>query len=200
LIKRMGLISTIAIDSSLKSAGLHPITATQSEYLLKEGKLTNQRNNWEDLALLLYDTNGCNPKEAQALYDSLIAYKTDLGLSQSDLENRLIVINPGAEVDSSMPYGVKPIIIPGITQVYQHEVLEKVGENQSFYGYGLEGGLPLLNQLGSGSRILYIPDETSNIGLRVLCQVRVSGLFSGFGDLTSSNSYGSVNFARNASP
>ena len=40
LIKRMGLISTIANDSSLRSAGFYPITATQSEYLLQAGKLT----------------------------------------------------------------------------------------------------------------------------------------------------------------
>ena len=201
LIKRMGLISTIANNSSLRSAGLYPITATQSEYLLQAGKLTNPENNWEDFGMVLYDKSqsGCNSKEAQALYDSLKAHRTNLSLSESDLENKLIIVNPGAEIDSSMPHGVKPIIIPGITQVYQHEVLEKVGENPSFDGYGLEGGLPLLNQLGSGNRILYMPDETSDIGLRVLYRVRVLVLDAGYWDLASSDEDGRVNFARSAS-
>ena len=202
LIKRMGLISTIANDSNLRSAGLHPITATQSEHLLKEGKLTNPGDNWEDFGMVLYDRSqsGYNPKEAQAIYDSLKAHRTDLSLSESDLENRLIIVNPGAEVDSSMPHGVKPIIIPGITQVYQHEVLEKVGEDPNFDGYGLEGGLPLLNQLGSGSRTLCMPDETSNIGLHVLYRDwdRVLGAWSR--DLADSDSDGRVNFVRSTSP
>ena len=202
LIKRMGLISTIANDSNLRSAGLHPITATQSEYLLKEGKLTTPEDNWEDFGMVLYDRsqNGYNPKEAQAIYDSLKAHRTDLGLSKSDLENRLIIVNPGAEIDSSMPHGVKPIIIPGITQVYQHEVLEKVGEDPNFDGYGLEGGLPLLNQLGSGSRTLYMLDETEDIGLRVLFRYGVLDLSARFRVLAGSFSGGRVNFARSASP
>jgi len=196
-IKRIALISTIANDSSLRSAGLHPITATQSEYLLQAGKLTNPGDNWEDFGMVLYDksSNGRNPREAQALYDSLKTNRTDLGLSESDLENRLIVINPGAEIDSSMPHGVKPIIIPGITQVYQHEVLEKVGEDPNFDGYGLNGGLPLLNQLGSGTRTLYMPNETSDIGLRVLYRDWGLDLFAGYDDLANSNSLGRVTFA-----
>ncbi len=202
LIKRMGLISTIANDSNLRSAGLHPITATQSEHLLKEGKLTNPGDNWEDFGMVLYDRSqsGYNPKEAQAIYDSLKAHRTDLSLSESDLENRLIIVNPGAEIDSDMPHGVKPIIIPGITQVYQHEVLEKVGEDPSFEGYGLEGGLPLLNQLGNGSRTLYMPDETSDIGLRLLGRGGDRGLYTRFDVLADSDSGGRVNFVRSTSP
>ena len=67
LIKRMGLVSTIANDSSLRSAGLYPITATQSEYLLQAGKLKNPRDSWEDFGMVLYDrsSSGYNPKEAQ---------------------------------------------------------------------------------------------------------------------------------------
>ncbi|MFH1585930.1 MAG: hypothetical protein ABIB79_04125, partial [archaeon] len=202
LIKRMGLISTIANDSNLRSVGLYPITATQSEYLLKEGKLTNPGDNWEDFGMVLYDRSkkGYNPKEAQALYESLKKHRQYLNLSQSDLENKLIVVNAGAEVDSSMPHGVKPIIIPGITQVYQHEVLEKVGEDPNFDDYGLEGGLPLLNQLGSGSRTLYMPNETSDIGLRVLYRYRDLGLYAGSRVLADSDGVGRVNFARSATP
>ena len=146
--------------------------------------------------MVLYDrsSSGRNPKEAQALYDSLKTHRQDLSLSKSDLENRLIVVNPGAEVDSDMPHGVKPIIIPGITQVYQHEVLEKVVGSPSFDGYGLERGLPLLNQLGSGSRTLCMPSETSDIGLRLLFRGWYNDLFAGNDDLASSSSGGLVNF------
>jgi len=72
-----------------------------------------------------------------------------------------------------MPHGVKPIIVPGITQVYQHEVLEKVGEDPSFDGYGLDGGLPLLNQLGNGSRTLWMPKRDGRY--RLACAVSQQG-------------------------
>jgi len=201
LIKRMGIISTIANDSSLRSHGLWPITPAQSEYLLKNGKLTNPSANWEDFGMVLYDLSkdGANPKEAQAIYESLKNHRTELGLSESDLEKKLIIANPGAQVDSDMPHGIKTIIVPGITQVYYHEVLEKVGKNLNFEGYGLDGGLPLIKQLGGGSRQLYMPDETSDIGLRLLCRNRSSDLNARNRDLANSSSYGRVNFARSAS-
>ena len=202
LIKRLGLITTIYNNPQLKSANLYPITPVQSESLLKDGELTNPEDNWEDFGIVLYDKsqNGYNPKEAQAIYDSLRDHRQDLGLSQSDLENKLIIVNAGAEVDSSMPHGVKPIVLPGLTQVYQHEVLDSVGEEPDFDGYGLNGGLPLLNQLGGGDRTLYMPDETENIGLRVLFRDGVLDLYAGDGDLAYSDSDGRVNFARSASP
>jgi len=202
LIKRMGLISTIANDSNLRNHNLWPITATQSEHLLQAGKLTNPEDNWEDFGMVLYDrsSSGYNPQEAQALYDSLNSHRQELGLSERDLEGRLIVVNPGAEIDSGMPHGVKPIIIPGITQVYQHEVLEKVGEEPEFDGYGSNGGLPLLNQLGSGSRTLYMPDETEDIGLRALFRDWDLDLIARNWNLADSDEDGRVNFARSASP
>ena len=200
LIKRLGLITTIYNNPQLKSSNLYPITPAQSEVLLKNGKLTNPGDNWEDLGIILYDTNGENPKEAQALYESLKKHRQDLSLSQSDLENKLIIVNAGAEVDSSIPHGVKPIVLPELTQVYQHEVLEKVGEDLKFEGYGLNGGLPLLKQLGSGSRTLYMLDETENIGLRVLYRYGDLVLGSRFRNLDCSNGDGRVNFARSASP
>jgi hypothetical protein len=198
-IKRMALISTIVNNPSLQSHGFYPITPMQDEYLLKEGKLPHPEKYWEDLALLLYDTSGNNPKEAQALKESIMQHRGDLGLSQNDLEKRLVIVNAGGEVDSDMPHGVKPIIIPGITQVYSHETLSKTGKNHNFE-YGLERGLLAINELGKGKRTLYMPNEDSNIGLRVLYRVRVLDLNAWFGVLASSNSDGRVNFARSASP
>ena len=194
LIRRMGLISTIANNSNLRSYNLWPITATQSEYLLQAGKLTNLRDNCEDLALLLYDTNGNNPKEAQALKEGIIQHRDDLGLSQSDLEKRLVVVNAGGKVDSNMPHGVKPIIIPGITQVYAHETLNKTGKDHNFE-YGLNRGIPAISELGKGKRTLYMPSKDSNIGLRVLYRYWDLDLSAGDRDLASSGSDGRINFA-----
>jgi len=201
LIKRLGLITTIYNNSNLRNAGLHPITPEQSEYLLQANNLTTPGDNWEDLAMVLYDLsqNGNNPKEAQAIYNSLKDHRQDLGLSESDLENKLIIVNAGIEVDSNMDYGIKPIILPGLTQVYPHEVLEKIGEDIKFEGYGLDNGLPLLNQLDDGNRTLYMPDETKDIGLRVLYRNRDLDLGAGDRDLSDSGSDGRVNFARSAS-
>ena len=198
-IKRMALVSTIANNPSLQSQGFYPITPMQDESLLKAGKLPDPSRYWEDLALLLYDTNGNNPQEAQALKESIIQHRTDLDLNQSDLEKRLVVVSAGGEVDSSMPQGVKPIIIPGITQVYTHEILNRTGENHKFE-YGLDRGLPVISEIGNGDRTIYMPNETEDIGLRVLCRDGGLGLDAGFGGLAGSGSGGLVNFVRSTSP
>ena len=198
LIKRLGLITTIYNDPQLRSANIYPITPAQSEALLKDGKLLHPDKYWEDLALILYDTNGENPEEAQALKESIIRHRTDLGLSQNDLENRLIIVNAGLEKDSGSDYGVKPIVLPGLTQVYTHEILDKNGENHKFE-YGLEKGLPSVNEVGKGKRTLYMPSG-NDIGLRVLFRMRYLDLSAGYGYLSGSNVGGRVNFAPQGSP
>ena len=189
-IKRMALVSVIENNLSLQSQGFYPITPMQDESLLKDGKLPNPNGYWEDLALLLYDTNGNNSKESQALKENIIQHRTDLGLSQNDLEKRLVIVSAGGEVDSSMPHGVKPIIIPGITQVYTHEILNKTGENHKFE-YGLDRGLPTISETGSGSRTLYMP-RGDNIGLRVLYRYGGLGLYAWGEGLAGSDSDGRV--------
>ena len=193
-IKRMALVSTIVNNPSLQSQGFYPITPIQGESLLKAGKLLNPSKYWEDLALLLYDVNGENQKEAQSLKESIIRHRTDLGLSQSDLEKRLVVVNAGGEPDQNMNYGVKPIIIPGITLVYPHEILDKTGENHKFE-YGLDRGLPTISEIGNGNRTLYMPSG-DNLGLRVLLfRGRDLDLVAGDRYLASSSDVGRVNFA-----
>ncbi len=165
--------------------------------MLEAGVLTNNEDYWEDLGLVLYDTSskGYNPKEAKVLHASLKQHKQELGLSKSDLEARLIIVSPGLEKDSSTSYEVNPIVLPGVTQAYTHEVLQKAGEDPSFEGYGLKGGLPLIKQLEKGDRILYMPDETQDIGLRVLVRSRDSGLIARDWYLVSSVADGRVAFA-----
>ena len=197
-IKRMALVSTIANNPSLQSQGFYPITPMQDETLLKAGKLPDPRKYWEDLALLLYDTNGNNQKEALALKESIVQHKSDLSLPESDLEKRLVIVNAGGVPDQDMPHGVKPIIIPGITQVYTHEILNRTGENHKFE-YGLDRGLPAVSEIGNGNRTLYMPSG-DDIGLRVLFRDGDLDLVAGFWDLAVSSSVGRVNFARSASP
>ena len=197
-IKRMALVSTITNNPSLQGQGFYPITPMQSESLLKAGKFPDSSKYWEDLALLLYDTNGENQKESQALKESIVQHRTDLGLSQSDLERRLVIVNAGGEINSDMPHGVKPIIIPGITQVYAHDILDKIGENHKFE-YGLDRGLPTVSEIGNGDRTLYMPSG-DNIGLYVLYRGRDLDLVARNRYLARSSVNGRVSFARSASP
>ena len=194
ILKRLALITTICKDPQLKNYGFLPITPLQSEQLLKQGKLPKPDQYWEDLALILYDLNGTNPKEAQASKQSLQEHKQELGLSNSDLESRLLIINSGLEKDSSMPNKVKPIILPGLTQVYAHETLKKTGEHK--FEYGLEHGWPGASDLGKGSRDLYMPSSNENIGLRVLYRYGGLYLVAWYEDLVCSYLDGRVNFAR----
>jgi hypothetical protein len=194
LAKRMALISTIAGDSNLRKYGLLPITPMQSEFLLQAGKLPKPDKYWEDLALLLYDINGSNQKEAITLKEDIARHRVELGLSQSDLEKRLVIANPGAEPDKNMNYGIKPIIIPGITLVYTQEIMNMTGKDHKFE-YGLDGGLPSASQIGQGNRTLYMPSSNDNIGLRVLYRDGYLDLGAGDGNLADSNEDGRVNFA-----
>ena len=191
------MITSIYRNNYLRNYGLFPITPEQSEQLLRDGKLLEPGRYWEDLVLILYDKSesGYNPKEAKALHKSLSTNKKELGLNKKDLEQKLVIINPGLEKDSSMPDGVRPIVLPEVTKAYTHEVLSKVGKDQTFEGYGLNGGLPLINQLGSGDRSLWMPDETENIGLRVFIRDRSLSLNAWDWGLVDSNADGRVNFA-----
>ena len=196
-IKRMALVSVIADNSSLQGQGFYPITPMQDESLLKAGKLPEPGRYWENLALLLYDTNGENQKESEALKENIIQHRSDLGLSQDDLEKRLVVVNAGAVPDQDMNYGVKPVIVPGVTLVYPHEILNRTGENHTFE-YGLDKGLPAVSEIGNGDRTLYMPSG-DNIGLRALYRCRDLDLVAGIRYLADSNRDGRVNFARSAS-
>ena len=196
VIKRLALISTIANDSQLRSENLWPITPLQSELLFRDVKLPKPDEYWEDFGLLLYDTspNGDNPKESQSLYDNLAQHRQDFGLSQSDLSSRLLVVNSGLKVDASMPHGVRPIVIPGVSQIYHPQILEKTGSNYKFE-HGLDNGVPKFDETGKGKRTIYMPSATQDIGLRVLIRNGDSDLDARDRYLVYSNAGGRVNFA-----
>ena len=172
-----------------------PITPGQSELLLRDNKLPDPRRYWEDLALILYDTTGStNNKEAKALAESIQRNRVELGLSPTEVNSRLVVVNAGLAKDVDMPHGVKPIILPGTTFVYPHEVLQKTGINSNFE-YGTARGLPTVSSLGKGTRTLYMPSDTSDIGLRVLIRDWDLDLSARGTDLTGGIADGRVNFA-----
>ncbi len=198
ILRRLALITTLASDRTLQSKGYWPITPAQSETYLQAGKLVTPEDNWEELGLVLYDTSndGENPYESKALARSIRENARELGLDKKGLEKRLVVVHPGLKIDSSAPHGVVPIVLPGITQVYTHEVLAKAGEDPQFKGYGLTGGLPKIAQLDEdGDRTLYLPDETEDIGLRVLVRDGDLDLDAGGSDLTFDGARGRVHFA-----
>ena len=197
-LKRSALVTIISENPELRELNLLPVSPLESERLLQGNRLPKPAGEyWEDLALCLYDHSekGTNPREAQALYESIKEHKEELGLRNGDLEERLLVVNAGLDVDNTFPKGVKPKVIPGITQVSKHETLKRTGRNHNF-AYGLENGLPSSSQLGRGNRTLYMPSADENIGLRVLCCSRYLNLGAWVEFLVNSNEDGRVTFAK----
>ena len=192
ILKRMAIISTISNNLNLQNQRFYPITPVQSESLFKAGKLLNPKDHMESLALLLYDVEGKNQEEALALKESITRHRTDLGLGQSDLQERLVVVNAGAEFNSGMNYGIEPIIIPGITQVYPHEILYN-RKNYKFE-YGSKKGLPSSNSSG-GCRNFHLPDKKNKIGLRTLDRHWDLDLYARFWEFAPLTSIGRINFA-----
>ena len=189
--KRAGLITTMSLDEQLRSLNTWPITPYESEVFLKQGKLPHLEKNWEDLALILYDKKGVNQKELEAFRES---YRFVTG---SELGDKVLIIDPGLTKDSDIPHGVKFMFLPGVTDVYYHEkTLSKTGQNHKFE-YGLEHGLPDVNELGKGKRTLYMPSG-DNLGLRVLYRDRGLGLYARVGRLACSDADGRVVLARRA--
>ena len=197
ILVRSAYLTTIVNNQELRSLGAYPITPLQSEALLQQNRLPKDPTKyWEDLALILYDDQGANSREAQALKESIRQHQKELNLSDLDLEQRLLVVNSGLELDPSSKYGVKPVVIEGITKVFVHETLNRTGNNK--FNYGSENGLPSTSELGTGDRTLWMPSQNNNPGLRVL--VRGGGLNLGARGEYLDYSYvvGRVSFAKNS--
>ncbi len=187
MLKRAALATAIYNDKTLQSEGLWPITPLQSELFLKNDSLQGVWGYLEDLGLLLYDLRGVNFGGARflsALFKDINRYKRGFGLSPSDLCSRLVIANAGLEKEPSMPYGVRFTVLPGITQVYPHEILWRTFQNHKF-NYGLEGGLPKLDEVGEGERSLNMPAANYNIGMRLLVRNKDESLEAWEGALVS---------------
>ena len=189
ILKRSTLVTVISENPELRNLNVYPVSPLESELLLQGRRLPKPAGDfWEDLGYLLYDHSekGINPKEAKSLY---------LDLSDSDLEERLLIINAGLDVDLDFPKGVKPRVIPGVTQVHSHPTLRRTGRDHRF-NYGLENGLPSIQSLGNGSRTLWMPSQNEDIGLRVLCRSRGLNLDARDEGLVNSSENGRVTFVK----
>jgi hypothetical protein len=133
ILQRSALVTTMANDPQLKSYNKWPLTPIQSDLAIKTGNLPQHDKFSEDIAWVLYDTKGLgssyNLREADALKKSILDHRNALNLSRSDLEEKLLVVNAGLETDSKMPHGVKPAIIPGITQACPYRMLNANPDN-----------------------------------------------------------------------
>ncbi len=102
-------------------------------------------------------------------------------LKKEDLENNspIILSGLGLEKNNEFRSGIRPIIIPGITNPYTYNgVLKNNFGIYVFSGFGTYYGIPMKHQFGfkSDGRFLELPDEsdepdnqtTSSLGLRLL--------------------------------
>lgn len=136
-------------------------------WLNGKGALPDKSKSYiEDLALVYYDTNGQNREEAISIRNSLEENRDQYSLSFSDLENRMLIVNSGLIIDGNARYGVNPVVIPGLTEIYLLDVLKKRGTYR--FSYGLETGLPEEKDLEKGERYIFFPNEEENLGLRVI--------------------------------
>jgi hypothetical protein len=133
ILQRAALVTTLANDSHLRSHNIWPLTPMQSDRAVKNGNLPYADKFSEDIGWVLYDTqtgkNSYNLQEAIELKRSILEHRNDLNLSKSDLEEKLLVSNAGLEEDSKMPYGVKPAVIPGVTQACFYKTVNADHDN-----------------------------------------------------------------------
>ncbi len=192
MLKRLAITTVLFEDHHLRNYGILPITPLQSESYLKAGTLPKSNESWEDLALIIYDSSdkGTHSRLAQDLSAEIkrFAHCDDARANRSyimrspkykgtspaeagklideELESKLIIVHAGLEKDSSKEYGVRPVVLPGLTQIYAHDTLNTQGNNK--FEYGLDKGLPFSDELGHGERTLHLPSQKEDIGLRVL--------------------------------
>ncbi|MBS3146255.1 hypothetical protein J4471_01010 [Candidatus Woesearchaeota archaeon] len=187
MIKRLALITTIYGDNQLKSCNFMPITPLQSENLLIENKLPISLAHWEDLALILYKPyiNGTNSTEATILYTSLIKHRYDLDFDHIDMDlySPLLIINAGLYIEEEMAHKVVPFALPGLTEVYYPPVLKSTTKFRGF-NYGGDHGLPYINDIITGDRTFYLPQD-DNKGLKILCRFNSGSLFANHDNLAS---------------
>lgn len=174
MLQRSALVTTIANDPQLRSCNYWPITPMQSESAIADNTLPYYTKFCESLAFILHNTGkDLNTEEAHALKGSIADHRTELGLSKDDLKKRLVVVNAGLESAPDTFYGAKPVVIPGVTEVYPHKALN-VRKNTYIFNHGLDRGFPSGNTSqnkasnNSPKDRLYLAGGKGQYGLRVL--------------------------------
>jgi len=194
ILDRLGIETVIYDDLNLQSARRFMITPLDSEILLQRHLLPGRYR--EYLALLLYDrsSGGANEPHAEALYQDVKQYRSSLGLSVDDLNSRLLIQRAGLTYDGNMPYGVRPSILPGVTQIFTPEVLNSGHVPAEFtFNIGIDHGLPhKFDYIRSSQRILRLP-FAGDTGLRVLTRLSDNNLDATVTDLRT-NKKGKITF------
>lgn len=187
ILDRLGIETVIYNDTNLQSARRFMITPLDSEILLQQHLLPGRYR--EYLALILYDRSdaGANEPQAEALYQDLRQYRDLLGLNVDDLNNRLLIQRAGLVYDEKMQYGVRPSVLPGLTQVFVPDVLNSgyVSHVPSHFTFntGVDHGLPhKFDYIRSSQRILRLP-TAGDTGLRVLTRLSDNNLDATVSDL-----------------
>lgn len=166
--EKMAVSTAIYKDSSLQSANLKLLTPELVEEFIKKREITPvQCTNIpsEYLALILWSRRGYKNLEmySQAMYNSLFRYRKELGLTELDLVQPIVILNAGLEKDDAMPRGVKPVILPGFSKAFSHELLETNG-NWAFANANYRG-LPTRDNIWPENQ--YSGRSISNRNLRV---------------------------------
>jgi len=165
MFNRMALTTALCDETAIYHEVFKPLTPFASEMLVKSRFLTDSTN--EQLALILYDTDGANSEYAEALREDIEANLDELGLCDFHLDQRLVIVNAGLEVDSDMPHGLRPVILPEYTEVFPSSILTYSAQDHKF-AYGTDNGFPSSSDNGKGSRLLRMPGFNSHLGLRYL--------------------------------
>ena len=193
MLDRLGIETVIYNSPHLESAQRFPITQLDSEILIQNNQSINYR---EYLALILYDRSlgGANELQAEALYQDLLQNRENLNLGIYDLHSRLLIQRAGLTYDGNMPYGIRPTILLGVTQVFSPEVLNSANVPLYFpFILGTDKGLPKkLHYLTDSKRILHLP-SIGDRGLRVLTRLSNNDLDAAVKDLRS-NEKGKITF------
>jgi hypothetical protein len=172
---RFAMITAIYQDEHLKSMGRWPATPLECEEAIRDRKIPHEGKFHETLAFVYESLNdnrlGQNLLEAEAMKKELEIFSYDLVLLAEDFKKPLLIINAGLEKSDKSGYKVSPIILPGLTEVYKPDVLNYHGTHS--FEYGLDNGVPKVEDMGKGNRLLELFKEW---GLHVLYRNKMGKL------------------------
>jgi hypothetical protein len=154
---RFAMITAIYQDKHLRSLGKWPVTPLEAEEAIRDGKMPYEGKFHETLAFVYEPPNSRgtylrNLREADVINTELERNFNELGLNIGDLDKPLLIVNPGLEKDEGFDYGVRPIILTGLTKVHCPEALSWNDESEHMFDFGLENGVPKIEDIGKGNR------------------------------------------------
>jgi hypothetical protein len=211
ILQRSAIIQTIHDDKILQSANIQPATPKKVKEFRDYIQSYNVVHSWdetvdisithfisqfknnEDIAYLLSHANTHKSNLATQLFLDIKKQKEKLGfqnkgLTNEDLKSDLIILNSGLKL-SENEYGVRPTILPGITEAFPSSIFKQAYElsitskdslpNVSYIGLFDSEGLPIeldSKPIHSKQEKFILPKNIGNLELAVLTR-------SGTGDI-----------------